>query len=332
MSEFDYYQVLQLNRTATVDDIRKAFRRLSLKYHPTKNPADITVCSDQFHQICEAYEVLSDFKSRTVYDKYGSETLSRGIHSDTVSAFQGYKYKRNPFVIFENFFKEYLPYHEIFDDTGVMLHGSCFGYAFGGILNTDKHAYTPDDIHVDWECTIEELYNGCFKTIQYTRNIITLDSQVSTSDETKTIEVKPGFKHGHQILIKKEGSNGFNGECKDLIIHIVELKDSKYTRKGNDLIYKHDISLVDALNSSPCKFKTLDGRTLNVSIDEIISPQTVKIIEDEGMPIYDEEVEKLFGTWSAKGKMFLVFNIIFPIGLSEEKKNRIAEILNAGTI
>ena len=159
MSEFDYYQVLNLNRTATIDDINKAFRRLSLKYHPTKNPSDITVCSDQFHQICEAYEVLSDFKSRTVYDKYGSETLSRGLHGTTEVSYPGYKYKRNAFEIFENFYSKYLPYNDIFDDKGKLLHGSCFGYAFGGILY-QKPEKVPEETHIDVPCTLEELYNG----------------------------------------------------------------------------------------------------------------------------------------------------------------------------
>lgn len=128
MSEFDYYQVLQLNRTATIDDIKKAFRKLSLKYHPTKNPSDITVCSDQFHQICEAYEVLSDSKSRTVYDKFGAEILSRGLHGITEASYPGYKYKRNAFAIFEKFYQEYLLDYEVlgftvfntknFDDAG----------------------------------------------------------------------------------------------------------------------------------------------------------------------------------------------------------------------
>jgi DnaJ-class molecular chaperone len=101
MSEFSYYKVLHINRTATIEDINKAYRKLSLKYHPTKNASlkSFSVCSDQFHQICEAYEVLSDFKSRTVYDKYGPEILSRGLQGVTESSYSGYKYKRNAFEV-----------------------------------------------------------------------------------------------------------------------------------------------------------------------------------------------------------------------------------------
>lgn len=313
---------------ATADDVKKAFRRLSLKYHPTKNPSDITVCSDQFHQICEAYEVLSEYKSRTVYDKYGAETLSRGLHGVTESSYAGYKYKRNAFEIFENFYHEYLPYHEIFDDTGKLLHGSCFGYASGGILNKERDSFKPEDVHVTLECTLDELYIGCMKEVRYSRNIITLDSQIVPSDEVKLVEIKPGYRDGQEIVLKHEGSLGFDNECKDLIIHVKEITHANYTRRGDDLIYKHDISLVDALNAAPCKFKTLDSRNLSISVDEIISPQTVRVVEDEGMPIYDPEEEKAKIKCSQRGKLFIVFNIRFPKGLTEEKKLKIVQVLN----
>lgn len=306
MSEFDYYQVLNLNRTATIDDINKAFRRLSLKYHPTKNPSDITVCSDQFHQICEAYEVLSDFKSRTVYDKYGAETLSRGLHGTTEVSYPGYKYKRNAFEIFEEFYRKFLPYHEIFDDKGKLLYGSCFGYSFGGILYK-KPEKVPEEAHINIECTLDELYNGCMK--EYTLN-----------DETKYLEVKPGFSDGHTVVISQE-----NGSVH---LHIVQIAHSNYTRRGNDLIYKHNVSLVDALNANSVNFQTLDGRTLHVPVDEIISPQTVRVVDGEGMPVYDPEDEKVLVNNEKRGRLFIVFNIQFPKNLNEDKKKRIVQVLN----
>lgn len=331
MSEFDYYQVLQLNRTATINDIQKAFRRLSLKYHPTKNPSDITVCSDQFHQIWEAYEVLSDFKKRTVYDKFGAEILSRGLdgftEADSGFGDLAYKYKRNAFEIFEKFYHEYLPYHEIFDDTGKHLHGSCFGYAHGGILNKEKHAFIPQDVHVDLQCSLEELYNGCMKEIRYSRFINNLDNQILPSDEVKTIEIKPGYQDGHEIVLKREGSQGYDGVFKNLIVHIKQIKHPKYTRKGNDLLYKHDISLIDALNATSCRFETLDGRVLSISVDEIISPQSVRIVENEGMPVYSTEEEIASVTCQSRGNLFIVFDIKFPKNLTEEKKQRIRSTL-----
>lgn len=315
MSEFDYYQVLQLDRTATVDDVKKAFKRLSLKYHPTKNPADITVCSDQFHQICEAYEVLSDFKARTVYDSYGSETLSRGLHRIKGTSYPGYKYKRNAFEIFEKFYHEYLPYYEIFDDKGKDLYGSCFGYAHGGILNKmTKEKPKCKHIHVELTCTLEELYNGCIKeltkdnttmldrheeskvgfpepVITYTKSTDNFSDLSCFSDEPFRVEIKPGYTNGYEITVKLDRSRDVERNSGDLKVHLKQLNHKKYSRKGDDLIYTHTIQLVDALNSSPFQLKTLDGRTLNISVDHIIAPQSVQQVEDEGMPIYDREEE-----------------------------------------
>jgi DnaJ-class molecular chaperone len=315
MSEFDYYQVLQLNRTATIDSINKAFRRLSLKYHPTKNPSDITVCSDQFNQICEAYEILSDFKSRTVYDKYGSEILSRGLHDTTEVSYPGYKYKRNAFEIFEKFYHEYLPYHEIFDDTSKLLHGSCFGYSFGGILNKERHFIPPKDLHITLDCSIAELYIGCIRTINY-------------ENKSKQLEIKPGFVDGHTVVLIEEISHGFDDIHRQIIVHIKQIPHSQCTRKGNDLIYKHNISLADALNASSVKHKTFDGRTLNISVDEIITPQSVKVVEGEGMPVYDPEEEKISVSNASRGKLFIIFNIEFPVNITEERKSRIVAVLN----
>ena len=138
--------------------------------------------------------------------------------------------------------------------------------------------------------------------------------------ETKSLEIKPGFTDGHTITLPHEHGS--------VHLHIVQTVHSNYSRKGNDLIYKHNVSLVDALNASPVKFKTLDGRTLNISVDQIISPQSVKIVEDEGMPVYDPEDEKVTVTSDKRGKLFIVFNIQFPKNLNEDKKKRLVQVLN----
>jgi len=310
MSELDYYQILQLNRTANIDDIKKAFRRLSLKYHPTRNPSDITVCSDQFHQICESYEVLSNTQLAAIYDKYGSDQLAKGLENSNGVKYPGYKYQKNAFDIFERFYSEYLPYNEIFDDSGKLLYGSCFAS-----INKLRKAEKLDDVHLTIECSIDELYNGCVKDISY-------------ETKRRTIEIQPGFKNGHVVEIEEECGQSYEEEYRKIYIKIKELPHTKYSRKENHLIYKHDINLLDALNSVPWKFKTLDGRILNISIDEIITPKTVKVVENEGMPIYDEEEEKLSVINTKHGKLFIVFNILFPKKLNEDLKQKVITILN----
>ncbi|CAI2376781.1 unnamed protein product [Moneuplotes crassus] len=310
MSELDYYQTLQLNRTATIDDVKKAFRRLSLKYHPTKNPSEITVCSDQFHQICEAYEVLSDKHLSAIYNKFGPKVLAKGLENGDGNAYPGYKYQQNAFEIFEKFYSEYLPYHEIFDDTGKMLYGSCFSS-----IHKERNVEKLQDVKITLECSIDELYNGCTKEITY-------------EGRTRLVEIQPGYQNGHQIIIEEECGKGYKEEFRRIIVTVKQTSHEKYSRQGDDLVYKHDISLVDALNSSPCKFKTLDGRTLNISIDEVITPKTVKVVEEEGMPVFDEDQEKSSVHNSSRGRLFVTFNILFPSELKAKSQLQVSKILN----
>lgn len=261
--------------------------------------SNITVSINHYNQICEAYEVLSDFKARTLYDTYGVEALSRGPYSKRESSFPGYEY------------------NEIFDDKGKDLYGSCFGYAFGGILNK-RDTPNMDHIHVGLNVTLEELYNGCIKEvtadsafllnrheetivtqdepkITYTKSSSDVNTHIGHFEEPIRVEIKPGYTDGHEILVQNTSKPDSEGPKGLLVVHLYQQTHAKYTRKGNDLVYKHDIKLLDALNASPVKFQTLDGRTLNISVDHIINPQSAKAVENEGMPIYslDEEVAKV---------------------------------------
>ena len=92
-----------------------------------------------------------------------------------------------------------------------------------------------------------------------------------------------------------------------------------YVRKGDDLVYTHEMSLEDALLSRPVQIRTLDGRNINLSLDQTITPQTVHTIRGEGMPRKANNKEK--------GDLYIKFNIIFPQVLKVENKNAIISIL-----
>ena len=87
--------------------------------------------------------------------------------------------------------------------------------------------------------------------------------------------------------------------------------------------------MAKALNSEPVCLYTLDGRRLAISIDEIISPNTVKVVEGEGMPVYDKDLSKSRGDKIKKGDLYIKFNIIFPEFLEENKKRRIIQLLKS---
>jgi DnaJ-class molecular chaperone len=131
---------------------------------------------------------------------------------------------------------------------------------------------------------LEELYNGGVKRLKYTRRIINVDGRTTSErEELRDVEIFPGYQN-NSILKYPGFGNEAPGivNCKlllnpaDLIVKIKQKNHKNYKRNNNDLIYTHRISLVDALNSEPVTFMTLDGRTLTVAMDEIISYRFVK--------------------------------------------------------
>lgn len=121
----------------------------------------------KFHEICEAYEVLSNLQLKTIYDQFGEDVLREGVKDDKGNYTGGYVYQQNCYQIFDQYFLQHNPFFDIYDGSGKDLHGSLFGTAFGG-MNEAKPAQV-FDIYVKVPCTLFEFYNGCVKTITYQR-------------------------------------------------------------------------------------------------------------------------------------------------------------------
>lgn len=157
-----------------------------------------------------------------------------------------------------------------------------FGNAFGG-KNAPKLAPL-GPVYVTVKCNLQEFYNGCIKHITYQRQQVALDGQNMTIQTVeKKINVKRGMANKNMLIFKEEGNVLRNGPPTELIVQF-ELDQSpcsknenasllpRYTRKGNDLIYTHSLSLQEAMSGEPVRIETLDGRTLIQNIDEFISP------------------------------------------------------------
>lgn len=102
---------------------------------------------------------------------------------------------------------------------------------------------------------------------------------------------------------------------------------SKFSRDGSDLIYIHKLPLIEALCSNPIKVETLDGRMLLISIDEIVTPETQKIVLNEGMPIFQDENDSIPKKDKMKGRLIIQFDIEFPKFIKEEDKKILKSIL-----
>ena len=326
----DYYETLELDRKASQEDIKEAYRNLSLRFNPKKaSKSNESFYNYKFHKIAEAYIVLSDPYKKGLYDNHGRDALYKGITDENGNFFGGFKYTGNAEEIFEKYMNEANPYSLLneFENKKDQLN-SIFGSAYGG-LNRPEDAPL-QNIIINLPCTLEELYNGCIKTITYSKNTLNYDTRTTSLKETCVkVEILPGYSKDTELKYPLKGNESPGRKNSDLIIKIKEIPHQTFKRVNkNDLLYMHKISLRDALNSTPVIFNHLDGRVLNISMDEIISPDTVKLVKNEGMPIIDEERQiESITLDNKKGDLYIKFDIIFPDYINDRKKQKIIALL-----
>ncbi|XP_060754022.1 dnaJ homolog subfamily B member 13-like [Neoarius graeffei] len=309
----DYYTTLQINRNATDLDIKQSYRRLALKYHPQNNcqPG----ASEIFNQLGEAYDVLGDPRKKATYDKFGEEGLRHGIPPESVVSgawSSGYTYHKNPEETFRQFFGGNNPFAD-FQTTEVDL-------SFGGLHGQLVKRQDPP-IERDLYLTLEDLYHGCTKKIKISRSVMNEDGQTtSIKDKVLTIMVKPGWKEGTRITFPKEGNQGLNIIPADIIFIVRQKPHPLFVRQNNNLIYTENISLKEALTGFSVDVETLDGKLLNIPVNDIVHPEYSKLVIGEGMPLSSNP--------AARGDLIIQFNTQFPQNLSAEQKLPIKKALH----
>lgn len=314
MAEVNYYDVLGVAKGSTDVEIKKAYRKLAMKWHPDKNPDIAVEASQKFQEIGEAYDVLSDLEKRAIYDQYGYEGLRDGVPDERGEYGQGYKYQGNAEEIFESFFGTLNPF-------------ATFGFGeakpFASKLDRPG-ARKLDPVMHDLPCTLGELYNGCVKKFNITRMRLNENGELAEDTKQLTITVKPGWKKGTKVTFPAEGDEAPGTTPPDVVFVVQEKADETegaYVRDGNNLIYTHKITLSDALTDCSLQIPTLDNRTISVACPEVVSPFYEKTVKDEGMPL-----SKRPGT-KTKGDLVVRFHILFPKYLNGDKRTKIRELL-----
>ena len=329
LNQKDYYQILELPRSCSQEEISESYRTLSLKYHPKiAKPEASATYEYYFQKLAEAYEVLSDPKKKEIFDIYGKEGLKNGIMKND-KKIDGYRYLGNGHEIFEKFMGTANPFtlirenekksREIREKENIVIDAS----------KQEKQEKRAKDIVIELECTLEELYNGCVKNVKYNRKKVASDSvSLEEVEDNVDVEILRGYDKNSVIKFKDMGNEGLGEKNSDLIIKIKEKKNNLFKRVNkNDLIYIHEISLSQALNGDPVRLTTLDNRKIAISIDEIISPSTIKKVPGEGMPIYKKELS-VRDLEIEKGDLYIKFHIIFPEYIDPVRKMEISKLLD----
>ncbi|KAK7478916.1 hypothetical protein BaRGS_00029897 [Batillaria attramentaria] len=306
----DYYSILNLTRSATGADIKKHYRKLSLKYHPEKNPGD-QAAADKFMQVAEAYDVLSDPRKRAVYDQFGEEGLKNGVPSgsgETGAWTQGYTFHGDPDKVFRDFFGGDNPFQEFYDRVDGDL-----SMGFGGLHGRGAKKQDPP-IERDLFLSLEEVYHGCTKKMKISRRVMNEDGHTSSiRDKILTITVKKGWKPGTKITFPKEGDQGPNNVPADIVFIVKDKPHPRFKREGLNLIHTAKVPLGQALTGCTVDITTLDERILHIPINDIVKPGYKKIVPTEGMPLSSDPTQK--------GDLIIDFNIEFPRSLTPEKKD-----------
>ncbi|KAK4271620.1 hypothetical protein QN277_020287 [Acacia crassicarpa] len=333
----DYYKILQVDKNATDEDLKKAYRKLAMKWHPDKNPNNKKEAEAKFKQVSEAYEVLSDPQKRAIYDQYGEEGLKGQVpppDAGGTSFFHAgngpttFRFNpRNANDIFAEFFGSSSPFGGMGVGGGMRGGSRSFGGMFGDDIFSSFGEGRPmsqgprkaPPIENTLPCSLEELYKGTTRKMKISRELVDASGKTLPVDEILTIEIKPGWKKGTKITFPEKGNEQPNVIPADLIFVIDEKPHSVFTRDGNDLVVTQKISLAEALTGYTVHLTTLDGRTLNIPINNVIHPTYEEVVPKEGMPIPKEP--------SRRGNLRIKFNIKFPTRLTSEQKAGIKKLL-----
>ncbi|WP_299547638.1 molecular chaperone DnaJ [uncultured Helicobacter sp.] len=344
MEEFDYYEILEVERTASGDEVKKAYRKMALKYHPDRNPDDKNA-EEMFKKVNEAYQVLSDKEKRQIYDTYGK----KGLESS------GFGFSDMEGSIFDIF-------------------NSVFGGGFGGFGSASRRRSDekyPRDLAIEIELSFEEAVFGCKKEIEITYKDACLackgsgakDGKVTNCDACKgsgretfsqgfmtfaqtcskcrgsgqmvaekcekclgkgfkeekekfEIKIPEGVDTNNQIRVQGRGNKMPNGTRGDLYVEIFAKEDAHFIRHHNDIYLEVPV------------FFTLVMLGGNIKVPALTKELDLKIpvgVKDKQQFVFYGEGVKSVNS-GKKGNFIVVVHIVYPEKLDENQRDLLAQL------
>jgi curved DNA-binding protein len=291
MDFVDYYKILGIDKNASQDDIKKAYRKLARKHHPDLNPNN-KEAHKLFQQINEANEVLSDPEKRKKYDEYGQDWKhAEQFEKAKQSSQQGYQNTGG-----QNFSGDF--------DEGEFsdFFESLFG---GGGRRTSQTKFRGQDYNAELQVNLTDAYTTHQQTI-------TVDGK------NVRITIPAGIENGQKIKLKGYGARGANGGPNgDLYITFSIMNNTKFKRDGNDLYSTADIDLYTALLGGEIMIDTMSGK-----VKLKVAPETqngTKIrLKGKGFPVYKSDGQF--------GDLFISYNVKLPTNLTAKQKELYTEL------
>lgn len=301
MAYIDYYKVLGVERNATQDDIKKAYRKLARKYHPDLNPNDPTA-KDKFQEINEANEVLSDPEKRKKYDAYGENWKHAEEFEAQQQAYRAqqqangnrqgeYWYSTDGEHFTSGFGGNASGFSDFFEEL--------FGHR-GATGGRTRGGFRGQDIEAELQLSLREA-------------AVTHKQTFSINGETLRITVPAGVANGQVIKLKGHGGKGMNGGPDgDLYITFAVSDDPAFKRKDNDLYTDVNIDLYTAVLGGDVTVNTLDGQ-VKLKVRPGTQNDAKVRLKGKGFPVYKQE--------GSFGDLIVTYHVSIPTTLTEHQKD-----------
>ncbi len=351
MSKRDYYDVLGVSKSASADEIKKAYRKIAIKYHPDKNPDD-KEAEDKFKEAAEAYDVLSNPEKKQRYDRFGHA----GMGGAASGGFGGG-----------------MNMDDIFDQFGDIF-GSAFGGGFGGFGGGGRQRQRVrkgSNLRIKVKLTLEEIANGVEKKIKLNKLVNVAGAKFSTcstcggsgavsrvtntilgqmqttstcpscegsgqilsgrpsgsdhngqkrEEKIESIEIPAGVEEGMQISVRGKGNEGpMGGIPGDLIVLVEEAPHEHFQRDGMNIHYDLFLNFADAALGTSVEIPTLESKA-KIKIPEGTQAGKIFRLKGKGLPSVNS-----YG----RGDLLINVNIWTPKSLSNEEKEMLEKLRNS---
>lgn len=295
MTSKDYYHVLGLKKGASSDEIKKAYRKLAIKYHPDKNAGN-KEAEEKFKEINEAYAVLSDPQKKAQYDQFGSTDFHRRYSQEDI--FRGFDVG------------------DIFKDMGFGTN-DIFSRMFGsGGFQQGAHFKTRkrrgEDFTMEAQVSFLEAASGVEKRVAFLRDGVR---------EELSVKIPAGISDGSKLRISGKGGKGSgNAPHGDLYLIVRVGTDPVFTRENDDIVVERNIRFSEAVLGTSLEVPTLEG-TRRIKIPAGIQPGTKIRLKGFGFPLVGKE---------SKGDLFVKVGILVPEQLTEQQKKIVQDMAELG--
>ncbi len=305
MANKDYYDILGVSKNASDEEIKRAYRKLAMKYHPDRNP-NKKEAEERFKEINEAYAVLSDSEKRKQYDTFGADGFRQRFTQEDI--FRGFDFDEILSGLFGGKGRREFRF-------GGGRGGFDFGDLFGGAFGYQDMGRMPqkgEDIVYDLSLSLEEVASGGEKRISYRRN---------GKVEEVSVKVPKGIQEGKKLRLAGKGMEGKRGGPPgDLYLHISIREHPIFSREGEDLVVEKEINFSEAVLGTSIDVPTLEG-TKKIKVPPGTQSHTKLRLKGLGLPHFQGD---------GRGDEYVKVIVRVPKKVSERARHLIQELAKEG--